>query len=355
MDLAVIWFIAIAVLWTGYFVLEGFDFGVGTLMPFMGRRDSVDRRVAINSIGPVWDANEVWLITAIGAMFAAFPAWYASTLSGFYAPLFLILIALILRGVAFEYRGKRDDSTWRARWDMAIFVGSTVPAFLWGVVFANLLRGVAMNADHIVTASVMDLFTPYALFGGVTTLSLFTLHGAIFLTLKTDGPVRVRARRAALWTACVAVPSTVLFLAWTQYAYGGGARTLPLVLIAAAALVGGVAAAWRHREGWSFTCTAVTILAMFAAVFASLFPDVLPSTTDPAFGLTVANASSAEYTLTVMTWVAVVFLPLVLLYQGWSYWVFRRRVTGETVTGENVAREGPARPEGEHRRPEPAA
>ncbi|WP_017598189.1 cytochrome d ubiquinol oxidase subunit II, partial [Nocardiopsis lucentensis] len=194
MELTVIWFVAIAVLWTGYFVLEGFDFGVGTLLPFMGRRDSVDRRVAINAIGPVWDANEVWLLTAGGAMFAAFPAWYASLFSGFYLPLLIILVALIVRGVAFEYRGKRDSSTWRTRWDRAIFFGSAVPAFLWGLIFANVVRGVAMDADHIVTAGLLDLFNPYGLLGGVTTLSLFTLHGAVFLTLKTDGPVRVRAR-----------------------------------------------------------------------------------------------------------------------------------------------------------------
>ncbi|PDP84743.1 cytochrome d ubiquinol oxidase subunit II [Glycomyces fuscus] len=340
MELAVIWFTAISVLWIGYFVLEGFDFGVGTLMPFMGRRDSVDRRVAINAIGPVWDANEVWLITAVGATFAAFPAWYASLLSGFYAPLFLILVALILRGVAFEYRGKRDSSVWRAWWDRAIFAGSTAPAFLWGVVFANVVRGVAMGSDQVVTASVADLLNPYALLGGLTTLSLFTLHGAIFLTLKTDGPVRTRARRAALWSACAAVPLGTLFLVWTQLAHGGGTRTLPLVALSAAALAGGVVAAWRRREGWSFAFTAVTILAAFAALFTALFPNVLPSTTDPAFSLTVANASSAEYTLTVMSWVAVVFLPLVLLYQGWSYWVFRRRVTGETVTGATVTRTG---------------
>ncbi|WP_017570618.1 cytochrome d ubiquinol oxidase subunit II [Nocardiopsis halotolerans] len=338
MELAVIWFIAISVLWIGYFVLEGFDFGVGMLMPLMGRRDSVDRRVAINAIGPVWDANEVWLITAVGAMFAAFPGWYASLLSGFYAPVFLILVALILRGVAFEYRGKRDDSAWRAWWDRAILAGSAVPAFLWGVVFANLVRGVAMDSDHVVTSSTLDLLNPHALLGGLTTLSLFTLHGAIFLTLKTDGPVRVRARLAALWSACAALPLGAFFLAWTQIAYGGGTRTLPFVVLAVAALVGGVAAAWRHREGWSFAFTAVTILAVFTALFTSLFPNVLPSTTDPAFSLTVANASSAEYTLTVLSWVAVVFLPLVLLYQGWSYWVFRRRVTGATVTGAAVTR-----------------
>jgi cytochrome d ubiquinol oxidase subunit II len=351
MDLPVIWFIAISVLWTGYFILEGFDFGVGTLLPFMGRRDSVDRRVTINSIGPVWDANEVWLITALGATFAAFPAWYASLLSGFYVPMFVILIALILRGVAFEYRGKRDDSAWRARWDLAIFLGSSVPAFLWGLIFANVLRGVAMDADQIVTAGVLDLLNPYALLGGLTTLALFTLHGAVFLTLKTDGPVRSRARAAAVRAAWVAVPAGVVFLAWTQSAHGE-AWTLPLAVVAALALVGGVAAVLRRRERLSFALTAVTVLATFTALFGSLFPDVLPSTTDPAFSLTVANASSADYTLTVMSWVAVFFLPLILAYQGWSYWVFRQRVTSATVTGESAEPEPGPGPAPEH---EPAA
>lgn len=344
MELAVIWFVAIAVLWIGYFVLEGFDFGVGTLLPFMGKRNSVDRRVTINSIGPVWDANEVWLLTAGGAMFAAFPAWYASLFSGFYVPLFLILIALILRGVAFEYRGKRDDPRWQDWWDRAIFFGSSVPAFLWGVAFANIVRGVAMDSDHIVTASLLDLLNPYALLGGVTTLSLFTLHGAVFLTLKTDGPVRVRARRATLIAACVAVPAGAGFLLWTQFAHGKP-WTLPLVLVAALALVAGVVAAWYRREGWSFVATAVTILAAVTALFGSLFPDVLPSTTDAAFSLTVENASSADYTLTVMSWVALVFLPLVIGYQSWSYWVFRKRVTGEQVSMSAPATTGGGGPD----------
>ena len=333
MELAVIWFIAIAILWIGYFVLEGFDFGVGVLLPFMGERDSVDRRVAINSIGPVWDANEVWMITAVGAMLAAFPAWYASMFSGFYVPVFLVLIALIVRGVAFEYRHNRDSTRWRLWWDRAIFFGSVVPAFLWGLVFANLVRGVAMGSDHIVTASLLDLFNPYALLGGLTTLSLFTLHGAVFLTLKTDGPVRVRARRAALRSAYVTVPLGAVFFLWTQYAHGD-LWTLPLVLVAGGFLAGGVAAAWKRYEGWAFALTALTVLTATTALLVSLFPHVLPSTTDPAFGLTVYNASSADYTLTVMTWVAVAFLPLVLGYQAWSYWVFRKRITGATITGE---------------------
>lgn len=331
MELVLIWFVAIAVLWTGYLVLEGFDFGVGILLPFVGR-DNTGRRVMINAIGPVWDGNEVWLITAGGAMFAAFPAWYASVFSGFYLPLFLVLIALILRGVAFEYRGKRDSERWRAGWDRAIFFGSAVPAAVWGVAFANFLRGVAMDADHIVTAGLLDLLNPYALLGGLVTLSLFTLHGAVFLTLKTDGEVRVRALAAAIRTSWVAVPATAAFLLWTQASYGKP-WTWAATALGAAALAAGVVLAARGREGWSFTATAVTIAAAGVLVFGSLFPNVLPSTTDPSYSLTVDNASSAEYTLTVMTWVAVFFLPLVLLYQGWSYWVFRRRVSPADVAG----------------------
>ncbi|MFC3999589.1 cytochrome d ubiquinol oxidase subunit II [Nocardiopsis sediminis] len=329
MDLPLIWFIAIAVLWIGYFVLEGFDFGVGTLLPAVGR-DDTDRRVMINSIGPVWDGNEVWLITAIGATFAAFPSWYASLLSGFYLPVLLILLALIVRGVAFEYRGKGDTDRWRAWWDRAIVFGSTVPAVLWGVIFANVVRGVDMGADHVVDAGLLDLFGPYALLGGLTTLSLFTLHGAVFLTLKTDGDVRRRSREQALRAGAVAIPAGTAFLAWTQAAHGS-AWTLPVAVAAGGALVLGVLLAARGREGWSFTATAVAIGAFTVTLFGSLYPDVLPSATDPAHSLTVANAASAPYTLTVISWVALVFVPVVVGYQAWSYWVFRRRVTREHI------------------------
>jgi cytochrome d ubiquinol oxidase subunit II len=330
MELPVIWFTAIAILWIGYFVLEGFDFGVGTLLPAVGR-DDTDRRVMINAIGPVWDGNEVWLITAVGATFAAFPAWYASMFSGFYLPVLVILVALIVRGVAFEYRGKGDTDRWRAWWDRAIVFGSTAPALLWGLIFANIVRGVPMGADQVVTAGLLDLLSPYALLGGLTTLSLFTLHGAVFLTLKTDGPVRRRARAAALRAAAVAVPATAAFLAWTQAAHGA-AWTLPVAAAGVAALVLGVVLVARGREGRSFAATAGAVAALTVTLFGSLYPAVLPSTTDPAFDLTVANAASAPYTLTVMSWVALVFLPLVIGYQAWSYWVFRRRVTREHIT-----------------------
>ncbi|MEU7818708.1 cytochrome d ubiquinol oxidase subunit II [Pseudonocardia sp. NPDC049154] len=325
MDLTVIWFLAIAVLWTGYLVLEGFDFGVGALLPVLSK-DDTDRRVMINSIGPVWDGNEVWLITAVGATFAAFPAWYASMLSGFYLPMLLILLALIGRGVAFEYRGKVDSAAWRRRWDVVIVAGSALPACLWGLLFANLVRGLEMGPDHVVTTNVVELFNGYAVLGGVLTLGLFLLHGAVFLALKTDGPVRMRARSFAAWAALVVLPLLVAFAGWTQ-ARSGEPWTLPVAVVSVVALALGAGLVRRGREGWAFTATAVAVGMLAVLVFGSLFPDVLPSTTDPANSLTIDNAASAPYTLTVLTWVAAVFLPLVLAYQAWSYWVFRKRVT----------------------------
>ena len=334
MELTTVWFILIAVLWTGYFVLEGFDFGVGLLLPVLAPRSErdhdIDRRVVINTIGPVWDGNEVWLLVAGGATFAAFPEWYASLFSGFYLPLLIILVALIVRGVAFEFRGKIDGARWRRGWDRAIFWGSAVPSFLWGVAFANLVRGVPLDAHHHFTGTLFTLLNPYALLGGLTTLGLFGLHGAMFLALKTDGEVRDRARRllARGWLPVVAVAAS--FLVITQVAYGRPA-TWVTALVAALALLGGVFAGVRGREGWAFAGTAVTLALAVATLFGNLWPAVMPSTLDPAFGLTVHNAASTHYTLTVMTWVAVVFTPVVLVYQGWTYWVFRRRLTRASV------------------------
>jgi cytochrome d ubiquinol oxidase subunit II len=332
-DLPTVWFVAIAILWTGYFVLEGFDFGVGMLLPVLGRgrEGDADRRVVINAIGPVWDGNEVWLITAIGAMFAAFPAWYAGVLSGFYLPLLLVIVALIGRGVAFEYRGKVDHPRWRARWDAAIVFGSAVPAFAWGLLFANVVRGVELGPDGVVRSGLLDLLNPYALVGGLTTLTLFVLHGAVFLALKTDGPVRRRARTAARATAPVAAAALFAFLMWTQADHGSGA-TAVLVAVAVGALLAGTAMVARGREGWAFVATAVAVAATTAVLFAALHPAVLPSLTDPAFDLTIAGAASAPYTLGILSGIGAAFLPLVVLYQSWSYWVFRRRVTRAHVS-----------------------
>ncbi|HLT10479.1 MAG TPA: cytochrome d ubiquinol oxidase subunit II [Micromonosporaceae bacterium] len=324
MTLNDVWFILIAVLWIGYFVLEGFDFGVGILLRVLGK-DEPHRRVLINTIGPVWDGNEVWVLVAGGATFAAFPEWYASLFYGFYLPLLIILVALIFRGVAFEYRGKVDSDEWRRRWDIAIIAGSAVPALLWGVAFGNIVRGVKLDANHHYVGSFFDLLNPYALLAGLTTLALFTLHGAVFLALKTDGDIRHEARRLAGRVGVVTVVLAAVFLLWTQ-ANHGDAVTWLTAAVAAATLIGALVLNGRGREGWAFAATAVTIAAAVATLFINLYPNVLPSTLDPAYSLTVWNAASTPYTLKIMTWVAVVFTPIVLLYQGWTYWVFRKRL-----------------------------
>jgi len=325
MNLATVWFILIAVLWTGYFVLEGFDFGVGILLPVLGH-DDTDRRLMINAIGPVWDGNEVWLITAGGATFAAFPLWYASLFSGFYLALLVILAALIIRGVSFEFRGKVDSGRWRRNWDRAIFAGSALPALGWGVAFANIVRGVPLNAAGVYTGNLLTLLNPYGLLGGLATLSLFTLHGAVFLALKTSGELRERARAAALRVAVAAVALAAAFLVVSQIGHGKPATDVTAAL-AAVALLAAVGAAFRGREGWAFAGTAATLVLAVATLFGDLWPDVLPSSTSAAYSLTVTNASSAHYTLLVMTWVAVIFTPVVVAYQGWTYWVFRKRLT----------------------------
>ncbi|MBM0260175.1 cytochrome d ubiquinol oxidase subunit II [Micromonospora sp. 4G55] len=324
MELTTVWFLLVAVLFTGYFILEGFDFGVGMLLPVLGRDDR-ERRVLINTIGPVWDGNEVWLITAGGAMFAAFPEWYATLFSGFYLPLLLILLALIARGVAFEYRHKRPEASWKRRWDTAIFVGSVVPAVLWGVAFANILRGVPLDADHEYVGGLVDLLHPYALLGGVTTAALFLTHGAVFLALKTTGEIRERAGALAVRLGVGTAVAAVAFLTWTL-SIRSSAAAVVFAVGAALALLGALAAARVRREGWAFTGTAVAIGLAVATLFAALFPNVLPSTLDAAGTLTATNAASTPYTLKIMTWVAMIFTPIVLAYQGWTYWVFRKRI-----------------------------
>jgi len=337
--LADFWFVVIAFLFVGYFFLEGFDFGVGALLPVLGR-DDVDRRVMINTIGPVWDANEVWVVVAGAGMFAAFPYWYATLFSGFYLPLLLILVALIVRGVAFEFRGKVDSAAWRRRWDAAIVFGSVVPALVWGVAFANIVRGVPINAGGDFTGNLLTLLNPYALLGGLVTLGLFLTHGAIFLAAKTVGPIRARARALAGRIGVAAAVLAVAFLGWTEAAYGNGGSTV-IAVLAAVALLAALVASAREQEILAFAGTGAAIVLAVSALFVALYPNVLPSTTDHAFSLTVANASSTPYTLTVMTWVAVVFAPFVLLYEGWSYWVFRKRIGRELIPTEVPHGAGP--------------
>ncbi|WP_040794350.1 cytochrome d ubiquinol oxidase subunit II [Nocardia higoensis] len=326
MSLAEFWFVLIGVLFTGYFVLEGFDFGVGMLMPVLGRGDDTRRRVVLNTIGPVWDGNEVWLITAGGAMFAAFPEWYASVFSGFYFALLLVLVALILRICAIEWRGKINDPRWRARADLGIGIGSWVPAFAWGWVFATIVQGVPLDEDKRIAGSITDLLTPYSLLGALTTGLLFALHGAIFLGLKTGGEVRADAVRIAKLLLAPTALVVAGFGIWTQAAHGQGWTLIPLAL-AVVGLVLAAVAVLADRDGWAFVGTALTIAAATVLLFGALFPNVLPSTISEAFSLTVDNASSTPYTLKVMSWAAVVVTPVVLGYQAWTYWVFRQRLT----------------------------
>lgn len=330
MDFPTIWFVIIGVLWTGYFVLEGFDFGVGMLLPVLGRgTDAADtekrRRVLINTIGPVWDGNEVWVLTAGGATFAAFPHWYATMFSAFYLPLLLILVALIVRNLGFDYRGKRDDDRWRANWDKAIIVGSFVPALLWGVALTNLVRGLPIDADMEFRGNLFTLLNPVSLLGGLVTLGLFLTHGALFTALKTTGQIREDARGVATRVGVATAVLAVALLAVLGAQHGNFGSWLTNV-VAALALVGALVANLRGREGWAFTGTFVTIAMAVATYFLLLFPNVMPSSLNPAWSLTVDNASSTPYTLKIMTVVALVFTPLVLLYQSWTYWVFRKRI-----------------------------
>jgi cytochrome bd ubiquinol oxidase subunit II len=325
MELTTIWFALIAVLWIGYFVLEGFDFGVGMLLPILGRNEP-ERRAILRTIGPVWDGNEVWVLVAGGATFAAFPEWYATLFSGFYLPLFLILVGLIVRGVGIEYRNKRGAVAWRTRWDVLIAISSFLPALLWGVAFANIVAGVPIDAHRNYTGNLITLLNPFGLLGGATTLLLFLTHGLVFLALKTEGDLRERANRLVTPVGLVTAVVAVAFLAWANLQTGTVASSI-VAVVAALAFVGALAANRVRREGWAFLGSAVTIGLAVVSLFLALFPDVMPSSTDPAFNLTVTNASSTPYTLTIMTVVAVVFTPIVLIYQGWTYWIFRKRVT----------------------------
>jgi cytochrome d ubiquinol oxidase subunit II len=335
MTFQTVWFLLIAVLWIGYFVLEGFDFGVGMLLPTVSKNEA-DRRAVLTTLGPVWDGNEVWLLVAGGATFAAFPEWYATLFSGFYLPLFLILVALIVRGVAFEYRSKYGKAQWRQRWDIAIVISSALPALLWGVAFANIVRGVPLEKTSSgsieYVGGFFNLLNPYALLGGVVTLSVFYTHGAVFLALKTAGTIRERANSIALKAGLVAAVAAVSFLVWTNLMLAELNSTVLILSVAVALLwVAGLAMNLKGREGWAFIFSAGTIATFVSTLFFALYPRVMPSSLGSQFDLTITNASSTDYTLKVMTVVAVVMTPLVLLYQGWTYWVFRKRVSASQI------------------------
>ncbi|MBN2304838.1 MAG: cytochrome d ubiquinol oxidase subunit II [Anaerolineae bacterium] len=333
MELYDLWFVLISILFIGFFFLEGFDYGVGILLPFLGKNDR-ERRAVINTIGPHWDGNEVWMITAGGAIFAAFPEWYATLFSGFYLALVLMLFALIVRGVSFEFRSKEDDPRWRAVFDWGIFFGSAIPALLWGVAFGNLIDGTPINAAFDFTGNFFDLLSPYTLICGVAGFAVFVLHGAIFLALKSDGVIRERAEALA-WRAWPVVTVIAVVLAIANYAYIDIFDTIGvnpgIMPVASAAAILAVGYFIREKQfGWAFVLMGLTILLSVATFFWFLHPNVMVSSTDAANSLTVETASASKSTLELMTVVALVFVPVVLLYQGWSYWVFRKRITPDS-------------------------
>lgn len=332
MNYETIWFLLIAVLFIGYFILEGFDFGVGILLPFVAKNDT-ERRMVINTIGPHWDGNEVWLITAGGAMFAAFPNWYATLFSGFYIALFLMLIALILRGVAFEFRGKVDDIKWRKFWDWSIFFGSIIPAILWGVAFSNFVRGVPIGEGFIYVGNFWDLFNIYSIIGGLVTLTGFTVQGAIFLSMKLEKPIANRISNLAmkLWLPNILV--LLLFVIETYFftdiidQLGVNPGIVPIGAVLSLFAVG-----WFikiKRNGWAFFMNCLAIIFSASTIFLILYPRVLISSIDPIYNLTIMNSASGEYTLRIMTIIALIFVPIVIAYQGWTYWIFRKRITSD--------------------------
>lgn len=334
MDLNTLWFILIAVLYMGFFVLEGFDFGVGILLPFLGKDDKT-RRMMINTIGPHWDGNEVWLLTAGGATFAAFPEWYATMFSAFYLALFLLLLALIVRGVAFEFRSKDHHPRWRSLWDWSIFIGSLVPPLLLGVAFANMLRGMPIDAGMNYVGGFWNLLNPYALIVGLMSVAICVLHGALFLEKKTAGDLRAASHKAAWRTWPAAVFLVLAAMVGTYLStdillqLGVNPGMVPLIGVAALLLSGYFIR--KEMTGWAFIMTALTIVVTVGTTFLILYPNVMVSSIDPANNLTIYNASSSDYTLKVMTIVALLFVPVVLIYQGWSFWVFRGRITEESA------------------------
>lgn len=335
MGLQQLWFAVIGALFLGFLVLEGFDFGVGMLMEPLARTGSGDpeihRRAVLNTIGPVWDGNEVWLLTAGAGMFAAFPGWYATVFSTLYLPLLAILFGMILRAVAIEWRGKIDNTKWRAWADVGIAAGSWLPAVLWGVAFAILVRGLPIDADGHVHLSIGDVLSAYTLLGGIATAGLFMLYGAVFVALKTAGPIRDDAYKFARW---LSIPVTVLvagYGVWTQLAHGKQ-WTWAVLGMAVVAQLAAVLLVWlRSSDGWAFVCTLVVVAAVVVLLFGVLYPNLVPSTLNEQWNVTIFNASSTPYTLKIMTWVTAIFAPLTVGYQAWTYWVFRQRISAQRI------------------------
>lgn len=335
MGLQELWFGIIAVLFLGFFILEGFDFGVGMLMePFarigIGEPEPL-RRTALNTIGPVWDGNEVWLIVGGAAMFAAFPGWYATVFSTLYLPLLAILFGMIVRAVAIEWRGKIDDTKWRGWADVGIAAGSWLPAFLWGVAFAILVRGLPVEANGHIHLSITDVLNAYTVLGGLATAGLFLFYGATFVALKTSGAIRDDAYRFGVRLSLPVTGLVAAFGLWTQLAHGKDWSWLVLAAAVLAQLTA-VLLVWRRAsDGWAFTCVALVVAAVVILLFASLYPNLVPSTLNKQWSLTIYNASSTHYTLKVMTWVTAFMAPLTVIYQAWSYWIFRQRISADRI------------------------
>lgn len=337
MELTTLWFFIVGAMLIGYFVLDGFDFGVGMSLPFLGR-DNTDRRLIINTIGPVWDLNETWLIVAGASLFAAFPEWYATMFSGFYLALLVILVALILRGVSFEYRHQGKGREWTRWFDQFIFWGSVVPPLLWGVAFANLAQGLPIvpmeNGGWIYQGTLLTLLNPYGLLGGLTMLLITFAHGLVFISLKTEGEMRERARGLAAKVGAAAIIAGAVFLGWTIMQHIDSPTVWVVVLcsaVAAVALIAAWVANFVGREGWAFTGNAIAIAFALLAIFMSMFPNLMASSIDPSYSMSVVGAASSEKTLELMTWVALFTLPLVLAYQAWTYWVFRKRLSRAAI------------------------
>ncbi|MHC5251451.1 cytochrome d ubiquinol oxidase subunit II [Listeria kieliensis] len=332
MSLNELWFLLIAVLFVGFFFLEGFDFGVGMSTRFMARND-LERRVLVNTIGPFWDANEVWLLTAGGAIFAAFPNWYATMFSGYYIPFVVLLLALIARGVSFEFRHQKASAAWRNFWDWMVFVGSILPPFLFGVLFASLIQGMPINHDMNMHAGFFDYITVFSVWGGLTVTMLCLLHGLMFITIRTEAEIQERARRMAKRVWWITIPVLVVFVVMAFFFSDiFQARPVLVPLMIAVVVVMYVLSAvflWKGRDGFAFAFGGLGIAITVATLFVGLFPRVMISSIDSAFDLTIYNAASGNYSLTVMTIVAVTLLPFVLGYQIWSYYVFRKRVSSK--------------------------
>jgi cytochrome d ubiquinol oxidase subunit II len=344
MQLHTIWFVIVAVFWVGFFVLEGFDFGVGMLHTLVGRTET-ERRVALNTIGPWWDGNEVWLVVAGASMFAAFPGWYATMFSALYLAVFLVLAALIARGVSFEFRGKSDAPRWRATWTWATTLGSLLAPLLLGVGLGDLLGGLAIDSSHEFTGSFFDLLTPYGLWTGLTLVGLSLLHGATFLKLRTTDAVRERARTLARPLGWAAIALIVGWVVWTRVVTSGSDVPQPTEVLAVIAVIFAARlAASDEHDGSGFTASAIAIAATIGTIFVDLYPNVMVSSTSAAYNLTVNNSASGSYALKVMTVVAVLSVPLVLLYQGWSFYVFRGRVSAPPEPADRASVVGPAAP-----------